>query len=126
MCPYRAHHLFDRRHDVWIGSAPANIAAHQLANVVDALCFAFGDQARSRANLAWRTIIALECVVVDEGLLQRVQDAFPSQSFDRGAVGPILHDSEREAGTNPPAVYQHRAGAALAMVTALFLPVRSR
>ena len=39
-----------------------------------ALCgFAFGNQAGRRADLPWRAIAALECIMVDEGLLQRMQ-----------------------------------------------------
>jgi hypothetical protein len=49
-----------------------------------------------------------------------VQDVFYSQSFKHGDIGPILHDSEREAGVNGPAIHRHRAGAALAIVRALF------
>lgn len=58
--------------------------------------------------------------MVDEGLPQRVQDVFYSQSFEHGDIGPILHDSEREAGVNGPAIHRRRAGAALTIVTTLF------
>ena len=38
------HCLLDRRDDVGIGAAAADVAAHQLADLVGRLCFAFGDQ----------------------------------------------------------------------------------
>ena len=41
------------------------------------------------------------------------------QPLDRGDFGAVLHDGQREAGVDPPAVDQHRAGAALAVVAAL-------
>ena len=38
------HHLFDRRHDVGIGAAPADIAAHQLADLIGRARVTLGDQ----------------------------------------------------------------------------------
>ena len=54
--------------------------------------------------------------MVDEGLPERVQDVFYSLSFEHGDIGPFLHDSEREAGVNGPAIHRHRAGAITAFV----------
>ena len=47
-CPHR---LLDRRDDVGIGAAAADIAAHQLADFVGGLRLAFGDQPGGRADL---------------------------------------------------------------------------
>ncbi len=109
----------DRRDDVGIGAAAADVAAHQLADLVVGLRPAFGQQARGRADLARRAVAALECVVVDERLLQRMQRAVHRQAFDGGDLGAILHDGEREARIDAPAVDQDRAGAALPVVAAL-------
>jgi hypothetical protein len=73
--PPIAHRLLDRRDDVGIGAAAADVAAHQLADLVGGLRLAFGDQAGRRADLARRAVAALERVVVDERLLQRMQRA---------------------------------------------------
>ena len=43
-----------------------------------------------------------------------------SKALDRGDLGAVLHDGEREAGNDPASVHQHRAGAALAVIAALF------
>src|SRR5262249_47242582 len=105
--------------DVGIGAAAADVAAHELANLIGALGLAFRDQPGGRADLTGRAIATLERVVVDERLLQGMQGAVPRQTFDRGHAGAILHDGEREARHNTPAVEQHRAGAALAVVATL-------
>ena len=41
------------------------------------------------------------------------------EAFDGRDLRAVLHDGEREAGIDAPAVDQHRAGAALAVVAAL-------
>ena len=87
---------------------------------VRGLGLAFGDQARRRADLARRAIAALEGVMIDEGLLQRMQRAVLRKPLDRGDACAILHDRQRQAGNNAPAVDQHGAGAALALVATLF------
>ena len=113
------HRLLDRRDDVGIGAAAADVAAHQLADLVGGLRLAFGDQPGRRADLSRRAVAALERVMVDERLLQRMQRAVRRQAFDRGDLGAVLHDGQRQAGIDAPAVDQHRAGAALAVVAAL-------
>ena len=67
--------LFDGRHDVGIGAAAADIAAHQLANLIGRVRLPFGDQADGRTDLAGRAISALEGVMFDERLLQWMQSA---------------------------------------------------
>ena len=57
--------------------------------------------------------------MVDEGLLQRMQRAVVGQALDGGDLGAVLHDGQGQAGIDAPAVDQHRAGAALAVVAAL-------
>ena len=57
--------------------------------------------------------------MVDEGLLQGMQRAVLRQALDGGHLGAVLHDGERQAGIDPPAVDQHGAGAALAVIAAL-------
>ena len=66
------HRLLDRRDDVGVRPAAAEIAAHQFANFVGARRLTLGNQARGGADLSRRTVAALERVVVDERLLQRM------------------------------------------------------
>jgi hypothetical protein len=53
-----------------------------LADLIERLRSALGHQADCRADLARSAIAALESIVLDEGLLQRVQHAPLRQSFD--------------------------------------------
>ena len=107
------------RHDVGIGAAAADIAAHEFADFVGALRLALGDQAGGRTDLSRRAVAALERVVIDERLLQRMQRAIRRQALDGGHFGAVLHDGEREAGIDPPPVHQHGARAALAVIATL-------
>ena len=116
---HRRHRLLDRGDDVGIGAAAADVAAHQLADFVGGRRPALRDEARGRADLTGRAVAALECVVVDEGLLQRMQRAVGGEPLDGGDLGAVLHDDQRQAGIDAPAVDQDRAGAALALIAAL-------
>jgi hypothetical protein len=44
----------------------AGEGSDQLADFIGGLCFSFRDESGRGANLAWRTVTALKCVVVDE------------------------------------------------------------
>ncbi|MNN47278.1 hypothetical protein D3C81_1616920 [compost metagenome] len=56
----------------------------------------------------------------DEGTLHGVQLLALGQSLDRDQVGAVAHHGKGQAGIDPLAVAQHRAGAALAVVTTFF------
>ena len=83
---------------------------------------ALGDQTGGGADLPGGTVAALEGVMLDEGLLQRMQRASLGQAFDCRDLRTVFHDRQREARVDPPAIDQHGAGAALAVVAALFGP----
>ena len=72
-----------------------------------------------RTDLARRAIAALEAIVFDEGGLHRMQLVRRSEAFDGRDAIAFVHDGERETGIDAPAVGDHRAGAALAVVAAL-------
>src|ERR1041385_9001992 len=91
-----AHRLGDGRNDVRIGSAATKIAAHQLADFIGAARFAFGNQTGRRTDLSGRAIAALEGVMIDERLLQRMQRISMRESFDGRDLFTILHYRERE------------------------------
>src|SRR5687768_8086542 len=61
--------LVDRRHDVRVGGAPADVAGHELPHVGDVLLHR-GDGGH---DLSGRAEPALQRVLVDERLLYRVQ-----------------------------------------------------
>jgi hypothetical protein len=64
----------------------------------------------------------LKCVVIDEGLLKWMQHAVIGEPFDRRHGRAVLHDRQREAGIDAPAVDQNRARAALAVIAAFLGP----
>ena len=123
------------RDDVRIGGAATDVAAHPLADlrvgqrdragrhvgggVAGPAGLRLGEHADGRADLAGGAVAALEAVVLDEGGLQRVQGARRAETFDRHDLVALVHDGERQARVDAPAVDQHRAGAALPVVAAL-------
>ena len=127
--------IADRRDDVRIGRAPADIAAHPLADfrvgqldprgcdvgggVAGPTGLHFGEHAHRRADLAGRAIAALEAIALNERRLQGVERLRRSQPFDGHDLVALVHHRERQTGVDPPAVDQHRAGAALAVIAAL-------
>ena len=76
------HRLLNRRDDIGVGSASAEVAAHELADFFGRFRLAFGDQTYGRTDLSRRAVAALECVVVDEGLLERMKRAVLRQPFN--------------------------------------------
>ena len=78
------------------------------------------NHADSRANLAGRTVSALEAIVFDERSLQRMELAVTRETFDCGYLAALVLDCEREARQNSLAVAQNGASAARALVTSLF------
>jgi len=57
--------------------------------------------------------------VIDEGLLHGMERAVGGKPLDRGDLGTVLHDDERQARYDTASVDEHRAGAALAVIAAL-------
>src|SRR5689334_11982596 len=69
----RAPRFLDRREDVVVSAAAADVAAHQLADLVVGAGVPFVEQTDGRAELAGGAIAALEGVVLDEGRLHGVE-----------------------------------------------------
>ena len=82
MRPSRAATSLDRRDDVRVGAAAADVAAHQLADIVVGPGVSLGEQADGRADLAGGAIAALEGIVLDERRLHGVQLAPCGQPLD--------------------------------------------
>src|SRR5258708_15613792 len=114
-CELRAlsHRLAHRFDDVGISAAPADVAAHLLADIVVGSGMAFVEQADRRADLARGAVAALERVVLHEGRLHRVKLLAAGDAFDRGDALPSRHYCESQTRVQPAIVDQHRAGAAL-------------
>jgi hypothetical protein len=60
--------------------------------------------------------------VLDECRLHRVQLVGAAEPLDRHDAIAVVHGGKRQAGVDSAAVDVHRAGAALAVVTAFFRP----
>jgi hypothetical protein len=79
----------------------------------------FRDTGNRRHDLSRRAIAALEGVLVDEGLLHRMQLAVLRKPLDGGDLLAFGGQRQRQAGEHAAAFNQHRAGAALAVIAAL-------
>src|ERR1017187_6615379 len=113
--------LLDGVHDVRIGSATAQISAHVFANLGVDAGVAFFHAGDCRQDLARSAIAALERVVVDKGLLHRVQAPVGlRQTFDGGDLLTIGAGRQCQAGQHPAVVDQYSAGTALAVIAAFF------
>jgi hypothetical protein len=58
--------------------------------------------------------------MIDERLLHRVELPTPGKALDRGDARALQHDGQGQARIDAAAVDQHRTGAALAVIAALF------
>src|SRR5262249_20353147 len=83
------------------------------------MSFGLSDQADGRTNLARRAVPTLEGVMVDKGLLYRIQHAVFGQAFYGGDLRAVLHYRQRQARIDPATIDQNRAGAALAVIATL-------
>src|SRR5689334_287758 len=107
----RLHH---GRNDIWIGGAATEIAAHIFPDLRLVAGMAFLDAGDRRHDLAGRAIAALKRVVVDEGLLHRMQIArWPGEPLYGRDLAPLCHDGEGHAGEDPLSVDMDCTGAAL-------------
>src|SRR5262249_23250957 len=116
------HHLLNRCDNVGVSAAAANIATHELADFLCGFCPTLRDQPCRRANLPRRAVAALERIMVDERLLQRMPRALCRDALDRGCLRSVVHDGKRQARIGAPPVDEHGAGAALALIAAFFRP----
>src|SRR5581483_11145809 len=129
------HDVANGGDDVRVGGAPADIAAHSLANLRSGQCSPlrrhvdsgvarpagsrFGQHADRGAYLSWRAVAALERIALDERGLQGMERLRLAQTFDRYDVVVLVHNRQRQARVDAPAVDEHRTGAALPVVAAL-------
>jgi len=73
-------------------------------------------------HLARRAEAALERIVIDESLLDRMEFAVLSETLDRRYLHTLGGRGENHTSVHAPSVQMHRARAALAEVTALLGP----
>lgn len=62
--------------------------------------FEFGKHADCGADLTGRAVTALEAIVLNKGLLQRVQLTIPREAFDGDDLTALVLHGERQAGVD--------------------------
>src|SRR5688572_29631581 len=88
--------VLDRRDDVVIGTAAAEVAAHPVADLLSRLGMALGNAGDAGHDLTRGAVTALESVALDEGGLQRMEPVALRQALDRGDLAPFGERRERE------------------------------
>src|SRR5438093_5945599 len=111
--------LPDGGDDVGVSPATAEVAAHELADLVVRSRAPLAQQRDRRHDLPRRAVAALQAVVLHEGGLHGMERAVGRQPLDRDDLGARLHRGQRQASLDAPAVAQDGAGAALPQLAAL-------
>src|SRR5207247_3459383 len=89
-----------------------------FADVFIAIGVAFLHARYCRHDLSRRAVAALEGILVDKGLLHRMQLVALREPLDREDLLPLGGERQRQARYYPPAVDQYGAGTALSVVAA--------
>src|SRR5439155_5756821 len=89
--------ILDRRDDVIVGTATAQVAAHPVADFLRRAGVAFCDAGNAGHDLPGGAIAALKAIALDECSLQRVQLLASRQAFDGRDLAPVDEGSERKA-----------------------------
>src|SRR5438552_385530 len=92
------------------------VTAHIFADVLIAVGVAFLHARDRRHDLSGRAVAALEGILVDKGLLHRMQFVALRQSLDGENLLALGGQRQRKARDHAPPVDQYRAGAALPVV----------
>src|SRR5579871_3510761 len=83
--------------DVGVGGAAADIAAHIFADVFIVAGMAFLDAGDARDDLPGCAIAALESVLIDKGLLHRMQLAVLGEALDGGDLLALRDERQCQA-----------------------------
>ena len=109
----------ESRHDVLIGAAAADIAAHEFFHLGVLRSAWFFQQRHRRHDLARCAITALIGVVRNERGLHRMQVFRLTNAFDRRDLVALMHRGKAKTRIHAPTIDVHRAGTALAMIASL-------
>src|SRR3546814_2213393 len=108
-----------RFHDVRIGAAAADVAAHpfsdfggvQIGCGIEIAAHMAGharldlvEHRHGRAYLTGRAIASLKCIMPDKGRLHGMKILRRHQIFDRGDAVVAVNEGRSEQGIDPPAV----------------------
>ncbi|MCU1307634.1 MAG: putative xanthine dehydrogenase YagT iron-sulfur-binding subunit, partial [Acidobacteriaceae bacterium] len=114
--PSMRHGLLNRGEDVRIGAAAADVSAHQFPDLICGRGMAFAHHSDGGTDLSRRAVATLECVVLNECLLQRMERTVLRETLDGHDLGAVLHDGQRHTRVDALAVDEHGASAALSVV----------
>ena len=120
-CLRAAHRVAGGTHrldDVLVAGAAAEIGREHVEQLVVADVRIVLQRVRRQHQEARRAEAALQAVVVDEGLLQRMQLLAVGEPFDGADLPAVGLDREHQAGADRLAVEDDRAGAADAVLAA--------
>jgi len=106
--------------DIVIGTAPADIAAHELMYVGGSMGMSFVEEANRGTDLTGGAVAALIGVVFDKRLLHGMQVVAIGESFDAGDLRAVAKTGEGQTGIHPFTIDEDCTGAALAAVAAFF------
>src|SRR5581483_4774882 len=104
--------FLDRRHDVAVTGAAAEIARDRFLDLLVGRRAALAEQAVRRHQHARRAVAALHRVVFPEGFLERMQPFVLRQSFHGDDLVALGLHGENHARLHGPPVPHHRARAA--------------
>src|SRR5262249_19441404 len=114
-----ARDLPDGGDDVRIGTAAADVAAHELTDLLVGARPSLRKQPDRRHDLARRAKAALKPIVANERRLHGVQDAVARQALDRRHLAAVALRRQRQARQHALAVGQDRARPARPLVAPL-------
>src|SRR5262249_29710740 len=114
-----ARGLSDGGDDVRIGTAAADVATHDLADLLVGARPSLRQQRDRRHDLARRAEAALKPIVANERFLHGVQAAVTRQTLDRRHLAAVALRRPRQARQHALAVGQDRAGPAPPLVAPL-------
>src|SRR6266550_1611479 len=112
----RAGRQSDRVEALRVPRAAAKVARQGLADLVLARVRAAREQVGGRDDEAGRAEAALNRARLGEGRLNRMQLAVLGQPLDRHELVTVRLGREDKAGADKPALEEHGAGAALALL----------
>src|SRR6266545_3949001 len=107
-------------HNIWIRSTSTQIPRQILAGLIFARIWIFIQQRRSCQDKPRRTICTLECLFVDEGLLNRMKLAVRFKTFNSHYLFSSNLLCQCQTSTDWFAIYQHGTSSTHADATSLF------
>src|SRR5579875_2451228 len=100
-----------------IGPTAAEVARHCAIDLFITWSRVAGKERLRGKHLTWRAIAALNGVVTDERILDRIELSVDCQSFDRQDLFIPTLDCQRQTGIDWFAIRENRAGTTFPQVT---------